>query len=188
MIDKNGHLKLSDFGLSTGLHKATDGEIYKRYLEQEKTKDNARNSVQVNPINLTMSREQIATWKANRRKLVGLSDTSFSEKSPYPVLQAYSTVGTPDYIAPEVFMMKGYGKECDWWSLGAIFFECLVGYAPFCSDNPGDTYKKIIDWPRYLYFPDEVYISKEGEDLIRGCVYSCERRKRPITDPFPRSD
>lgn len=66
--------------------------------------------------------------------------------------------------------MKGYGKECDWWSLGAIFFECLVGYAPFCSDNPGDTYKKIIDWPRYLYFPEEVYISREGEDLIRKSV------------------
>ena len=70
LIDKNGHLKLSDFGLSTGLHKATDGEYYKRFLEQEKTRDTARNSVQVNPINLTMSREQIATWKANRRKLV----------------------------------------------------------------------------------------------------------------------
>lgn len=68
-------------------------------------------------------------------------------------------------------MMKGYGKECDWWSLGAIFFECLVGYAPFCSDNPGDTYKKIIDWPRYLFFPDEVFVTKEGEDLIRGCVH-----------------
>ena len=70
LIDKNGHLKLSDFGLSTGLHKASDGEYYKRFLEQEKTRDTARNSVQVNPINLTMSREQIATWKANRRKLV----------------------------------------------------------------------------------------------------------------------
>jgi protein-serine/threonine kinase len=65
-------------------------------------------------------------------------------------------------------MMKGYGKECDWWSLGAIFFECLVGYAPFCSDNPSDTYKKIIDWPNYLYFPEDVYISRESEDLIRG--------------------
>lgn len=67
--------------------------------------------------------------------------------------------------------MKGYGKECDWWSLGAIFFECLVGYAPFCSDNPTDTYKKIINWPEYLYFPDEVHISQEGGNLIRGCVY-----------------
>lgn len=71
LIDKNGHLKLSDFGLSTGLHKVTDADYYKRFLEQEKSSNPARNSVQVNPINLTMSREQIATWKANRRKLVG---------------------------------------------------------------------------------------------------------------------
>lgn len=70
LIDKNGHLKLSDFGLSTGLHKTSDRDVYKRLLDQEKQRDPARNSVQVNSINLTMSREQIATWKANRRKLV----------------------------------------------------------------------------------------------------------------------
>lgn len=46
-------------------------------------------------------------------------------------------------------------------------YECLVGYAPFCSENPGDTYKKIIDWPNYLYFPEEVHISQEAEHLIR---------------------
>lgn len=81
--------------------------------------------------------------------------------------QAYSTVGTPDYIAPEVFMMHGYGKECDWWSLGAIMFECLIGYPPFCAENASDTYKKIIDWPRYLHFPEEVHLSTEGLDLMR---------------------
>ncbi|KAF8546131.1 hypothetical protein OG21DRAFT_1585447, partial [Imleria badia] len=46
--------------------------------------------------------------------------------------------------------------ECDWWSLGAIIFECLVSYVLFCSENPSDTYKKIIEWPNYLYFPDKV--------------------------------
>jgi serine/threonine protein kinase len=82
-------------------------------------------------------------------------------------MQAYSTVGTPDYIAPEIFLLQGYGNECDWWSLGAIMFECLVGYPPFCSETTHETYKKIIDWKNHLVFPDDVHLSREAEDLIR---------------------
>lgn len=123
----------------------------------------------VNSINLTMTnKDQIATWKANRRKLVRLSTFPKSERT-HPILfpKAYSTVGTPDYIAPEIFLQKGYGKECDWWSLGAIMFECLVGYPPFCSENTHETYQKIMQWHRYLAFPDDIHLSREAEDLIR---------------------
>jgi hypothetical protein len=55
-------------------------------------------------------------------------------------------VGTPDYIAPEVLLKKGYGMECDWWSLGAIMYEMLCGYPPFYSDDPLSTCRKIVNW------------------------------------------
>jgi serine/threonine protein kinase len=67
----------------------------------------------------------------------------------------YSTVGTPDYIAPEVLLQKGYGKECDWWSLGVIMYECLVGYTPFYADDPVTTCRKILNWRRFLEVPRE---------------------------------
>jgi len=53
--------------------------------------------------------------------------------------KVYSTVGTPDYIAPEVFGEKGYTETVDWWSLGVILFEMLVGYPPFFADEPSVT-------------------------------------------------
>ncbi|SCV73627.1 BQ2448_6057 [Microbotryum intermedium] len=163
LIDKDGHVKLSDFGLSTGFHKQHDSAYYQRLLDGNegatRPQNNGRNSVALNSINLTVSsKDAIATWKANRRKL------------------AYSTVGTPDYIAPEIFLQQGYGQECDWWSLGAIMFECLVGYPPFCSENAHDTYRKIIDWKNQLYFPDDVRLSRESEDMIRKMITGHETR------------
>ncbi|CAM8924607.1 unnamed protein product [Rhodiola kirilowii] len=64
----------------------------------------------------------------------------------------FYTVGTPDYIAPEVLLKKGYGMECDWWSLGAIMYEMLVGYPPFYSDEPMSTCRKIVNWRAHLKF------------------------------------
>lgn len=71
-------------------------------------------------------------------------------------MQAFSTVGTPDYIAPEVLTKTGYGMECDWWSLGAIMYEMMVGYPPFYSEEPMSTCRKIVNWRTTLRFPPEV--------------------------------
>lgn len=55
-------------------------------------------------------------------------------------------------------MKMGYGMECDWWSVGAIMYEMMVGYPPFYSDDPMTTCRKIVNWRSTLRFPPEVMV------------------------------
>lgn len=78
-------------------------------------------------------------------------------------------VGTPDYISPEVLHSHGqgiYGKECDWWAVGIILYEMLVGEPPFLADSLTGTYSKIMDHENTLAFPDpEDNIDDEGRAM-----------------------
>ena len=85
-------------------------------------------------------------------------------------------MGTPDYIAPEVLRKQGYGMECDWWSLGAIMFEMLVGYPPFYSDDPMTTCRKIVNWHVCLKIPDEAKLTPEAADLIARLMCDVDNR------------
>lgn len=89
---------------------------------------------------------------------------------------AYSTVGTPDYIAPEVFGRGGYDETVDWWSLGVIFFEMVVGYPPFYSDDPKTTCQKILNWKKTFKVPRDSNLSREATDLIYRMVSDRENR------------
>uniref|UniRef100_A0A8C8VPC0 non-specific serine/threonine protein kinase n=1 Tax=Pelusios castaneus TaxID=367368 RepID=A0A8C8VPC0_9SAUR len=59
--------------------------------------------------------------------------------------------GTPEYIAPEVILRQGYGKPVDWWAMGVILYEFLVGCVPFFGDTPEELFGQVISdeiaWP-----------------------------------------
>ncbi|XP_065151383.2 microtubule-associated serine/threonine-protein kinase 1 isoform X2 [Paramisgurnus dabryanus] len=59
--------------------------------------------------------------------------------------------GTPEYIAPEVILRQGYGKPVDWWAMGIILYEFLVGCVPFFGDTPEELFGQVItddiEWP-----------------------------------------
>ncbi|TFK01729.1 PH and SEC7 domain-containing protein 1 [Platysternon megacephalum] len=59
--------------------------------------------------------------------------------------------GTPEYIAPEVILRQGYGKPVDWWAMGVILYEFLVGSVPFFGDTPEELFGQVISdeiaWP-----------------------------------------
>lgn len=52
--------------------------------------------------------------------------------------------GTPEYIAPEVILRQGYGKPVDWWAMGIILYEFLVGCVPFFGDTPEELFGQVI--------------------------------------------
>lgn len=55
-------------------------------------------------------------------------------------------------------------------------FECLVGWPPFCAEDAHETYRKIVNWQTQLYFPEEIQLSPEAEDLIRCLITSADKR------------
>jgi len=148
LISTAGHVKLSDFGLAKSF-----GTREERYISEYQEK--AKNGFKDVPLSTTKGRSR---QSKRDRKLM------------------YSTVGTPDYIAPEVFSQKGYGAEVDWWSLGVICYECLVGYPPFYAEEPLQTCRKIVNFKRSLKIPPEAGLSAHARDIVLKLIVSARHR------------
>ncbi|CAK6960186.1 immunoglobulin superfamily member 1-like [Scomber scombrus] len=59
--------------------------------------------------------------------------------------QLTATVGTAVYVAPNTILKAGYGKPVDWWALGIILFEFLVGETPFDGNDYHELYNHVIE-------------------------------------------
>lgn len=62
--------------------------------------------------------------------------------------------GTPEFLAPEVLTQTLYTRAVDWWGLGVLIFEMLVGESPFSGESEEEIFDSIVNsevtYPRYL--------------------------------------
>ena len=161
LIGQDGHLKLSDFGLSF----ISSDKLFPLTQNRQET-----NSNEILNNNLTKENHEF-----DSNKIINIINSSKNYNINKQII-AYSNVGSPDYVAPEVIRNEGYGEEIDWWSVGAIFYEMLIGMPPFFSDNPQTTVSKIQNYKNYLSIPKERAISYEAKKLIYDFLTDSSKR------------
>ncbi|KAL4507965.1 hypothetical protein ABPG72_021338 [Tetrahymena utriculariae] len=158
LIDTTGHLKLADFGLSeVGFKTKLNKHINK--TDEDPSQQGAGDLVGINIDEAN---------KENEFKIeIQVEGMINNEKE-----QQKRIVGTPDYIAPEIITGESTNnKSLDWWSMGVIMYEFLVGLPPFNADSVEEIFDNIknlrMEWPEIGDINDGDKISPEAYDLIK---------------------
>ena len=138
LIDKDGHIKLTDFGLCTGFRWTHDTKYY------QKGDHDRQPSMELGMLPWDVM-EYPSTYNDHliQKSLLEMKPLERRHFRKHMRSLAHSLVGTPNYIAPEVLQRSGYNQLCDWWSVGVIMYEMLVGQPPFMAASPADTQLKV---------------------------------------------
>lgn len=74
---------------------------------------------------------------------VKLTDFGFAKVIPKQE-KAYTLVGTPEYMAPEIINKEGHAHAVDWWAFGVVMFEIRLGFTPFIGEDQDQIFKSVL--------------------------------------------
>lgn len=136
LIDKNGHLKLADFGLS----KKGIADYQEPFVGQ-------------------IPKIGYSTTVLGTRTVVEKKREKYLQQRK----QLFSLVGSPDYMSVELLRESAIDFCSDWWSLGCIVFEMIVGFPPFSAETPREVFQNVLNYKEVLENPEY----ENGEKCIK---------------------
>lgn len=142
LLNSDGHVKLTDFGLSRISMPEQEGDLNQNPKEMLKHLDDISRSYAASNVGVLTKGSGAANTTPIHTPGGTKSDSAKTK----------SILGTPDYLAPELLLGLTHGIAVDWWALGICIFEWLNGYPPFTADTPEMIFANIlshrIDWPQ----------------------------------------
>jgi len=138
LIDEHGHIKLTDFGLSSIMIPGTD----------------------IDEMSSSTPNPPTEYMRHHRKRSSGNYFHPESPVQPRPIL------GTPDYLAPELLLGVKHGPAVDWWALGICMYEFMYGIPPFTAESPEAIFRRIQTLgksERMIYMGQGVNIAAEIE-------------------------
>ncbi|CAI7042484.1 BEM_collapsed_G0002430.mRNA.1.CDS.1 [Saccharomyces cerevisiae] len=109
------------------------------------------------------------------------NDSAVDEEDPENVNALYSIIGTPEYCAPEILLGKAYSQNCDWYSLGCLLYDMLVGKPPYTGSNHKVIINKIQQNKQGPKIP--FYLSEGMKDILNALLKK-ETAKRWNVDKY----